>query len=188
MVCHLQYIPKHLHTDNKNIIPVFKNGEKLFYRCKKNECLKPYDTISLYDISHNRDFGIPNKYPKEDVFYNLIEDDPNEKYTDLLLTVLTLNNIGRNSTFMKDIISDEDPNLRASILLKHNPLPCMYPHSVFEISINGIVVDKNNYKTILNKKNVKFKNLRSDIRQILTSIIQTGNIDSDEVIEIIKEP
>lgn len=56
MVCGLAYIPLHLHTGDKPIVDKFSIGEKLFYRCLPQDLEKPYDKISLRDISHNRNF------------------------------------------------------------------------------------------------------------------------------------
>ncbi len=151
MICHLDYIPKRLHTNKKPTNPIFEVGENLYYRCKENECLKPYDKISLYDISHNRNFGSPEDYPKEDVFYNILEDDPQQVYPNLSFTILTLKNIENEQTFKKEVISLDDTDLKALIWLKHDPLPCMYTHSVFEVSVNKIIVNKENYGDLLNE-------------------------------------
>ena len=187
MECSLEYIPKRLHTNGKSIQESFHLGEELYYRCKPGECEKPYDKISLYNISHNRNFASPEQYKRDDVLFNIIEEDQRKVY-DLQTTVLKIKNLEGYKTYFKEIVSISNINLKATITLKHEPIPCMYPHSIFEICINGIIVNSNNYNEILNRKNKTYKNLRSDIRQELTSIIQTGNIDSSENIEYIDEP
>jgi hypothetical protein len=185
--CPLIYIPEHLHTKEKPIIETFKIGEKLHYRCKKDEFKKPYDKISLYDISHNRNFATPDDYPETDVLYNILVDDPIERYDGLEIVTLEVKDLQEEKTYIKTLTSQNDPDLKAVIILKHSPEPCMYTHSVFEISINGIVINRANYSLHLNKKNRTHKNLRSDIRQELTSIIQTGELDSSKDIEFIDE-
>nr|WP_321414909.1 hypothetical protein [uncultured Allomuricauda sp.] len=188
MVCSLDYIPEYLHTNDKPIVENFSIGEKLFYRCKSKDFQKPYDNISLYDISHNRNFGDSDTYKEHDVLFNIVQNDSRKLYEGLDVVVLNIQNIEENSTYLKEIVSKDDPKIIVVIQLKHAPVPCMYPHSVFEISLNGTVIDNQNYSQSLGKKNVTYKNLRSDIRQELTSIIQTGNIDSSKDIEFIDEP
>lgn len=187
MDCALEYIPEHLHTNDKPIIEGFSIGEDLYYRCKPEKCSKPYDSISLYDISHNRNFGRPDEFPKNDVLFNIAEEDSKELY-DLEIVTLRISELEDEATYVKEIVSRNDPHLKAIITLRHAPIPCMYPHSVFEVSINDTTVDRINFDSILNKGNRTYKNLRSDIRQELTSIIQTGNIDSSEDIEYIENP
>jgi len=132
--CLLDYIPQYLHTNDKPIVKEFYIGEELYYRCKAGECKKPYDKISLYDISHNRNFHDGNQYPMEDVLYNIREEDPFEKYESDIV-VLKINELSKEQTFLKELVSQSDPKIKACITLVHEPLPCMYPHSVFEISI-----------------------------------------------------
>ena len=91
-------------------------------------------------------------------------------------------------TYYKEIISKIDKSLKAEIILKHSPFPCMYPHSVFEISVNDIIIDNQNYDENLGKRNKLFSNIRSEIRQELTLIIQNGKIDSSLETEYIDEP
>lgn len=186
MDCHLDYIPEHLHTNNKPVVKQFSIGEELYYRCKPGECKKPYDKISLYEISHNRNFRNSQQYPKEDVLYNTIESDPSQVY-DSKIVILKITKLSKEDTFSKELVCQSDPTLKARITLLHDPLPCMYTHSVFEITINGTTVNKDNYNSSLGKKNKLYKNLRSDIRQELTSIIQTGIIDPNQDIEFLKE-
>lgn len=185
LICNLEYIPKHLHTENKPIKEVFEIGEKLFYRCKPEILNKPYDNISLQDISHNRNFNDDTNFGCENVFYNIDENDERVKYEGLNFIEFFIKNLSNEITYKKNLIYQD---LKATLILKHVPEPCMYPHSVIEISVNGIIVNKDNYKIILGKKNQTYSNLRSLIRQELTSIIQTGFIDTSNEIETILEP
>ena len=73
LICNLHYIPTKLHTNDKPIIDKFEIGEKLFYRCKPELLCKPYDNISLRDISHNRNFNDDKNLGSENVFFNIIE-------------------------------------------------------------------------------------------------------------------
>lgn len=185
MICSLNYIPDHLHTNEKPIIEQFQIGEKLFYRCKPENLQKPYDNISLYDISHNRNFNDSETFTENDVFYNIIEDDIREKYDDLNFISFYIKNLSAgNQTYIKHFIVED---LTAKITLKHSPEACMYPHSVLEICVGNIIINRENYMSELGKKSQKFKTLRSLIRQELTSLIQTGFIDDSIEIEEITE-
>lgn len=64
----------------------------------------------------------------------------------------------------------------------------MYPHSIFEISIDKTVVTKENYKKLLGRGGKAYKNIRRDIRQELTSLIQSGIVDDSLEVEILEEP
>lgn len=186
MDCILDYIPTRLHTKDRPVLETFNIGEELYYRCKGNGCRKPYDQISLFDISHNRNFSKKEEYPKEDVLFNINEGDDFDKY-DSNIIVLIIKDLENAKTYVKELISENEPDLKVNIKLLHAPVPCMYTHSVFEISINETIISEENYKNILGKKNIKFKNLRRDIRQELTSIIQTRRIDSSQDVEILNE-
>ena len=184
MICNLNYIPEHLHTNNKPIIDKFEIGEKLFYRCKPEILSKPYDSISLQDISHNRNFNKDEDYGSENVFYNINEHDEIIKYEGLNFIEFYIKNLSEKNTYIKIV---NHGGLTAILTLKHNPEPCMYPHSVIEIAVNNTIVNKGNYNIILGKGNKTRSHLRSLIRQELTSIVQTGFIDTSNEIEIITE-
>lgn len=188
MTCSLNYIPKHLHTSQKLVLDSFSIGEEIYYRIKSENLKKPYDKISLYDISHNRNFNDSLNFPKEDVLFNIDENDIRIKYEDLEILTLRITRLENNVTYICEIISRDDNFTKAKIILKHRPEACMYPHSIFEISLNGTIIDEGNYKTTLGKDNKLFKNMRNDIRQELTSLLQTGIIDSTKKIEIIEFP
>lgn len=190
MICHLNYIPSHLHTKNQPVINEFIVGEKLFYRCLPQNLEKPYDKISLKDISHNRNFSDDEKYGSENVFYNVIENDDREKYDGYNFITIILANLGGNTTFYKEIVSTNHLNetIKICIILKHAPIACMYPHSVFEILIDDQVVTDANYETTLGKDNKFFSRIRTEIRQELTSIIQIGYIDSNQETELLDFP
>lgn len=188
MDCPLTYIPEHLHFKNKPIIPIFNIGEKLYYRSKPENLKKPYDNISLRDISHNRNFNDDSLYPKDTVLFNTDIDDEREVYENLEIVILEIKEVQDNITYKKEIISTKDDSLKAIIILKHSPVACMYCHSVFEISINDTIINEINYDKFLGKKNQVYSDLRSEIRQELTLIIQNGIVDSSLETEYIDEP
>jgi hypothetical protein len=186
-ICNLPYIPYRLHSFGKEIVNNFTVGEELYYRCNPNDCIKPYQTISLFDVSHNRNFNNSSEFPKEDVLYNIDPRKSEEKIEEKKINITVINKVSANNTFEKIIISDSNPKLIAQIKLIHDPKPCMYSHCVFEISLNDTIIDSDNYNTTLNKNGKAYKNLRSDIRLELTSIIYSSKIINDSETEIITE-
>lgn len=187
MQCPLPYIPKRLHSVGKELVSEFFIGEELYYRCNSNQCKKPYQTINLYDISHNRNFNDKVSYPKKDVLFDINENTEDELIENKEINTSTIKSVSKNNTFEKEIVSAEDSELIAKIILLHRPVPCMYSHCIFQISVNGIVVTKENYSKTLKKKSVKFTNLRRDIKLELTSIIYSEIIDNNSETEIITE-
>lgn len=185
--CTLPYIPEHLHFKGKPVINIFSIGEKLYYRSKPENLKRPYDNISLRDISHNRNFN-NDLYTPNDVLFNTEINDEREVYKDLEVVVLEITELQEKTTFKKEIICNQNSEIKILIILKHDPVPCMYPHSVFEISVNDVVVDNGNYDTILGKKNKTYSDLRSEIRQELTLLIQNRIVDSSLETEYINEP
>lgn len=185
--CQLPYIPERLHSYGKKNIPKFSIGEELYYRCNSSECLKPYQAISLYDISHNRNFNNKINFPKEDVLWNIDENSPHKIIENKEINISIIKSISKNGTFEKNIVSDLDPSLHIQIKLIHSPLPCMYSHSSFQISLNDTIVTRQNYSEILDKRNKTYKNLRRDIRLELTSIIYSSGLDNNSETEIITD-
>lgn len=190
MDCNLPYIPEHLHFKNKPIIDAFSIGEKLFYRCLPENLEKPYDKINLKDISHNRNFGNDALFGDECVKFNVDPLKEFEKYDTFNIVTLLITNLGNNQTYWKSFskTNHEQKSYTVVIYLKHDPIPCMYPHSVFEIKLDDVIVTDENYKETIGKDNKFFSNIRSEIRQELTSIIQNGTIDSGLDTEYIENP
>lgn len=190
MDCNLSYIPEHLHFKDKNINNYFSVGEKLFYRCLPQNLQKPYDNINLKDISHNRNFCDDDLFGTECVKYNIDPTNKFEKYDEYNIVTLLITKLDVNQTYSKTFvkINHEQKSHCILIYLKHDPIACMYPHSVFEIILDGVVVDSQNYKETIGKSNKFFSNIRSEIRQELTSMIQNGTVNPDLEIEYIEEP
>lgn len=186
--CTLKYIPDRLHSAGKHVVNEFSIGEELYYRCNIEECTKPYQKLSkLYDISHNRNFGNNTDFPKEDVLFDVNPLTPQEIIPNKHINVSIIKALSKNKTFEKSIKSEDDPTIILNIKLLHDPLPCMYSHCVFEISINNIIITDDNFEAKLGGKSKLYKNLRRDIRQELTSIIYSNIIDSNSETEIIKD-
>jgi len=186
--CTLTYIPERLHSIGKEIVSDFSIGEELYYRCDIEECTKPYQKLSkLYDISHNRNFGDSENFPKDDVLYDIDPSTERERIANKHINVSIIKSLSNNNTFEKSLQSDVDPSIIMHIKLLHDPLPCMYAHCVFEISLNDVVITDENFATTLGRSNKLYKNLRRDIRQELTSIIYSNIIDSNSETEVITD-
>lgn len=187
--CNLNYIPDHLKTKNKQIVESFCISELLFYRCDPQNIELPYDKINLKDISHNRNFNDNNLYGPENVFINIDPKKGFERYTDLKYVTLEIKKLNNNITYYKKIIKNNDSNeYIIEITLKHKPENCMYPHSAFEIKLNSEEITGENYKKTIGRDSKFFRGIRSEIRQELTSLLQTGKIDDTIDIELINEP
>ena len=184
MSCDLGYIPAHLQRELKPVVPNFSIGEELYYRVDPTKCKVPYDHISLRDISHNRSFDPPLS-TQDDVLYNIDPTKDFQKYDDKTVVVLRIATLPNGQTYIKEFTT-EDETIVVIITLKHDPAECMYPHSVFEIAVNGVVVDEENYKQTLDTK--PLKKIRGRIRQELSSMLQTGIVDQSQEIQMIPEP
>ena len=180
MLCELQYIPEHLKRNGRAVIEDFYIGEYLYYRCKEENRLNPFDSISLRDISVNRSGNLDNgfSYP-EDVLYNTnpSEKHPEEKF-DLSVTCLAIVELIENR-YNKQLRQPEStlevpnpPNqLIANIYLKHKPIECNYSHSAFEIYFNEIEVTSANYEETIGRKNSETRKLRTMCKHELTIMI-----------------
>lgn len=187
-LCTLTYIPQRLHSLGKEVVEEFYIGEELYYRCNIEECIKPYQKLNkLYDISHNRNFNNSKDYPKDDVLFDITPNTTQEIIPNKHINVSVIKSLSINNTFEKSIQSENDSTMIVYIKLMHDPLPCMYSHCVFQISINEIIITNDNFSNTLGRKNIPSKNLRRDIRHELTSIIYSNIIDNDSETEVITD-
>lgn len=188
--CRFKYIPEQLKTKKRPIVEKFEISELLFYRCDPQKLEKPYDNINLKDISHNRNFCDNNLYGHENVFFNIDASKPFEKYPNFSYITLEIKKLENSITYYRKInkTNSEGTEFIIEITLKHKPEVCMYPHSAFEIKLNSEEITATNYKKTIGKDNNFFSKLRGEIRQELTSLMQTGFIDDTNVIETINEP
>jgi len=183
LACQLAYIPKHLHAGDRQPENIFQVGEELYYRTNPDNLQRPYDNIKLQDISHNRSV-LPKQGDKEDVLYNIIIDDEQERYENKTIVALLIKNLGELDTYSKTFTTKYDDALSVTITLLHDPVPCMYPHSVFELRlVDGTVVDSHNYTKTLGKRNQAYSDLREQIRNELTAMMLNEEIDSTQSFE-----
>lgn len=171
--CTIPYIPKHLHQNNKPLIPDFSDGELLFWRLGKNPPITPYSSISLYDVSFNRS-GIGSKIisVSEDVLWNIESGATQKKYISDIVTLVVKRIFSSNppckSIVHPDDISRGDQRVVVMTLL-HDPLPCNYAHCIFVFDLNGVRVSKENYQQIFGGG--ALKKLRQACRDELSKAI-----------------
>ncbi len=173
--CNLKYIPERLHYKNDSvIIESFFIKDTLFRRITEELKDNPFN-VSLTDLSHN--IGVNNTIEiskSKDVLFSLKEDEHKEVYENQFPIKLEIISLNETNGYNKILICDKKENLKVRILLKHDPICCMYPHCVFQFFIYDdedceIEVTFSNYKTTIGHN--KYKYLRDKIRQELGSMI-----------------
>jgi len=173
--CTLNYIPKPLHWNEKPVLTEFQVGDLIFRRCNPNELENPFKSISLRDISNNLGTNLGNIISeKDDVLFNIVPEDEIEKYAGKVVCVLEIKSLTQNNQYEKNFFELKDGNNNnCTMQLIHDPLCCMYPHCIFRIWVNNVVVTKENYEVTLSKLN----KLRTAIRQELATMIRRNAID-----------
>lgn len=170
--CNLNYIPDRLHWNNKEVIEVFFINEELYWRCKEEKFLNPYAEISLADVSINRQ-GNPSCPISEpnDALYN-ITDSKNEQY-ECGIIILEIKEI--NKPYIKKFVDTDGANIEHTVEMEliHDPLNCMYPHSLFKFRLNGQEVTMLNYESTLKKSNKAISRLRKRCKDELTRMIKS---------------
>ena len=183
--CNLKYIPERLHYKNDSlIIESFFVKDTLFRRIKEDLKINPFN-VSLTDLSHN--IGVNNTVEiskSKDVLFCLKEDDLEEVYFNEFPIQLEIISLNENNNYDKNLVCDKNKSLKVRILLKHDPICCMYPHCVFQFFIYDaenceIEVTFSNYKTTIGHN--KYKYLRDKIRQELGSMIIKEEISYQDI-------
>jgi len=176
--CTLVHIPKRLNTCERQAIQIFEVGEKLFRRCTAEQLENPFINISLYDLSHNREGLTGEKISEEaDVLYSVDPDSENH-ILDKKICALEIKTLKDNTIYFKELVDETTGNI-AKISLLHAPIPCMYPHTVFQIYANEIEVTRGNYGGTMGSK--PFKELRNRIRQELGIMIVRKEVNQNSI-------
>lgn len=169
--CFLKHLPENLHQKGRKRCNRFYLNEEIYRRCPTHLLENPFASITLSDISLNRQ-GKPFKTPmsySDDVLFNTANRVGNNvpKFQDSIV-ILRIRRLLKNGSFRKTLSDNRDVLIMD---LKHDPLPCNYSHTVFELVLNSVVVTYSNYKETLGKK--VYKRLREDCRlQIAKMIIR----------------
>ncbi len=143
-------------------------GEELYYRCKPEVIEDPYKTQSIAELSHNRSgtgqsISLPN-----DVLYSIKVDEDFETYVDKVVCTLVIRDLTPDNRYDKWFEQDKNGRVVcANIQLIHVPETCMYPHCVFRIWLDGVLVTMDNYKTTLGKVNEIRNRLRFEIASMI---------------------
>jgi hypothetical protein len=167
--CQLTYIPKRLHTNDKEPVEVFNVGEFLYRRCKPEDLLNPYNSISLAEISHNRAGEKLHIVSYEnDVLINIVKDLGFERYDNMVVCKIKILDLTANGQYNKSF-NDDKGNV-AKIMLLHEPEPCMYPHCVFRVWYNEEVAKMDN------KQYTRNNQIRIKLKHELAGMIYTNTL------------
>lgn len=176
--CSLPYIPSRLHKKDNPIIESFDIGEYLYRRCKHDELINPFKSISITELSHNRG-GLNSQTlcNPDDVLFSINEHEDFEVYEDKVVCTLEIKSLNPNNTYKKKYTQKKDNELFTCYLeLLHDPVPCMYSHCVFRVVINSEVITFDNYKQTLGKLN----QIRNELKEELASMIIKKQVNQDD--------
>jgi len=151
--CNLGYIPVELRTGRRQVIDYFEVGECLYHRCKPEVLENPYASVSLTELSHNRG-GLKRQIlcEPDDVLLSIREDENFQKYKDRVVCILHIKDLNQNNKYRKEYQQEKNGQTQVGVLeLFHEPVPCMYPHSVLRVTINGEIVTYENHAKTLGK-------------------------------------
>lgn len=168
--CNLSYIPDYLHWKGRPIISSFYLNEELYWRTLPNANDLPYASISLTDVSHNRQGPISSVISFcSDVLYNTDEQKDVTKL-DYDVTILAIKELLPDNTFSKKI---NQGDVSVTMCLEHDPIPCNYAHTIFKFFFQDkIHVTFQNYeKTLGDKKNKDIKKIRTQCRLEIQAMI-----------------
>lgn len=164
--CSLNHIPSRLHESGRKMSGRFYLNEEVYRRCPTHQIDVPFATITLSDISLNRQ-GKPNKKPisySQDVLLNCISCNPT--HANESIVILKIKRLLKDKTFNKKIHNGTDT---LQIKLLHTPITCNYSHTVFELKLNETIITFDNYDKTLGKK--VHKKLRADCRLEIAKMI-----------------
>jgi hypothetical protein len=177
--CDLSYIPERLHTNDRPEIPIFEIGEYLYHRCKPEHLNQPFDGITLYDLSTNREGRKDSPLcQKEDVLFNTEPHNGHGEKYDWSVVTFEISEVSESKTYEKIISSDGKDGKGKPIVniceikLLHDRLPCNYSHSIMRLRFNGEVVTRDNYNTTIGRRGDSVTQLRNKCKIELESMIQ----------------
>lgn len=176
--CTLGHIPPRLKTGERKAFQTFEVGEKLFRRCTPEQLENPFAYVKLYDLSLNRE-GLKAQKISEanDVLYN-VNPDIDQEIHDRQICILEIISLNESGTYQQKL-EDDIKGIFAIIYLLHDPVPCMYPHTVFQIFAGEVEVTEDNYSATIGSK--AYKTLKQKIRQVLGIMIVREEVDQNQV-------
>jgi len=176
--CTLPYIPSRLHTKNNPIINTFDIGEFLYRRCRIDEIKNPFKSISITELSHNRG-GLKSQTlcNPDDVLYSIREIEDFQRYSDKVVCTLVIKSLNVSKGYKKVYTQTKNDELYTCYLeLLHEPVPCMYSHCVFRVTINGNIITYDNHQEILKK----LSQIRNQLKEELASMVLQNQVSQDD--------
>lgn len=186
MPCLIPYIPERLHRNNRLTVNEFRVGEFIYRRCTEEQKLNPFATISLIDISVNREglhdiFSMP-----DDALLNIYPDNgKGEKYLGYIVCEMVIRELTNDNFYYKEFeeikeVAGTTIINRCFIRLMHKTEECNYAHCAFEIYFNNIEMsNQETYNANLNRN----KFLRNWCRTELARMIIKEEITVVDTIE-----
>lgn len=166
----IHYIPNRLHRKGRKVCNRFYLNEEIYRRCPTINVESPFATISLTDLSLNRQ-GNPRKrnpfsLPDDVLLNHTPHKGGAQPYLKESFVVLKIKRLSKNKTYKK-VLQNQGNTL--IVKLKHDPTTSNYSHSVFELILNNIVVLHHNYKTSLGGNGYKIlrQNCRLEIQRMI---------------------
>jgi len=178
-LCERKYIPPHLHQNEREKFDTFSVGEFLYFRCEKEVVENPYHKISISELSHNRS-GENNALSKpEDVLWNISADTSFKTYEGLEICELKIVDLNPESKYSKSYPeTKKEIEYNCLFELFHEPEPCMYPHVVFRVTLNGEVIQKGkHYNDTIGKLN----KIRNSLKEEIASMIVRREISQQDI-------
>lgn len=157
-VCQRRNIPDHLHRNGREVVDQFEDGELLFRRLSLSQ--SDWKTRVRESIKFDHDGMSLNRgklSKADDVRWNPCRVPVTEP------TYIESEIVGfRAIDFRMFSYKPEDgPNVEYTIIIKHDPKRCMYPHALAVILKNGVPQTK-----------IKSKKLKLEIRIWLAEFAQ----------------
>lgn len=177
--CERKYIPPHLHQYEREKFDTFGVGEYLYFRCEKDVLDNPYSKITIAELSHNRS-GNENALSKpEDVLWNISDDTSFEAYKELEICELKIVDLTPDSKYSKSYPeTKKEIEYNCLFELLHEPEPCMYPHVVFRVTLNGEVIQKGKrYNETIGKLN----KIRNSLKEEITAMIVRREVSQQDI-------
>lgn len=166
--CNNRNVPERLHTNQLSINSEFSPKEILFRRFKK---IKPFDELTdgilvsaaLFPLSRDGDSYNREQYCSsyEDVLINV--DPLGTNFEGYGVFGIPAGLIQRCDSFC------DQSGAVLSLAITHDPIPCMYPHTLVHVSKNGEVDSTR-------KSKIALAEFRDDLRSNVTFYSQEDDI------------
>lgn len=169
MACDFAHVPERLHRNNRPTASIFEVGEEVYRRCTKEEIENPFKSISICELSVNRQGTEENRISlPEDVLVNITSREvPHILAKEICVLVIRDLNPA-TQTYNKDFFEVKDNRTyTANMTLVHDPHECMYPHSLFRITVDDDVITFANYEDTIKR----LKQLRTLLKSELAAMI-----------------